>query len=276
MLIILGVLLLLDNLGAFIGLHVSVWSLFWPLFLVALGLWVLWGAMGRRGYVQTERAEVPLAAVPVRRASIETEQAAVPQEAGVARARIRVRHGAGRLQIGAGAAPGNLADGSFVGGLDCQRQQVGDTVELDMRPRFRDWTGPWGLHNSLDWDLRLTGNVPMTLELEMGASESHLDLADLRVTDLSVKTGASSTHLMLPAHAGETRVRVESGAAAVNVVVPTGVAARIRSGGALSNTRVDELRFPRQGDVYQSVNYDTAPNKVDVVIQAAVGSVDIR
>jgi hypothetical protein len=38
-LILLGLLFLLDNLGIF---SVSVWSLFWPVLLIAFGVWVLW------------------------------------------------------------------------------------------------------------------------------------------------------------------------------------------------------------------------------------------
>ena len=47
----------------------------------------------------------------------------------------------------------------------------------------------------LDWDLRLTNEVPLSLELETGANQSTVDLSNLRVASVKLKTGASSTDL---------------------------------------------------------------------------------
>jgi len=58
--------------------------------------------------------------------------------------------------------------------------------------------------------------------------------------------------------------------------VPSGVAARIRASGGLAEIHVDRGRFPRAGGVYQSADYDTAPNRVDIDVEAGVGSVNIR
>ena len=76
--------------------------------------------------------------------------------------------------------------------------------------------------------------------------------------------------------AGHTRVHIGAGAASVAIRVPSGVAGRIRVKGGLAGIAVDKGRFPRMGDVYQSTDYDTAPNKVDVDIETGVGSVDVR
>ena len=56
-----------------------------------------------------------------------------------------------------------------------------------------------------------------------------LDLRDLKVTDLKLETGASATEVTLPASAGFTRVKVQAGAARVDMRVPGGVAARIKT-----------------------------------------------
>jgi hypothetical protein len=112
--------------------------------------------------------------------------------------------------------------------------------------------------------------------LETGASETRLDLDDLQISELRLKTGASSTNVNLPAQAGFTRVMVESGAASVDIRIPQGVAARIRSRGGLSSLSLDRSRFPRTGDTYQSADYDTALNKVDIDVQMGVGSVTIH
>jgi hypothetical protein len=57
--------------------------------------------------------------------------------------------------------------------------------------------------------------------------------------------------------------------------VPAGVAARIRSDSGLVDFRVDQERFPRTGDYYQSPDYDEAEHKVDLHVEMGVGSVKI-
>jgi hypothetical protein len=257
-LILIGVLLLLNNLGI---LDVNIWSLIWPLFLIALGLWILGGVViGPR--------------------PVEAEEAMIPLE-GAGQARVRIRHGGGRLHVDASASPGELVAGTFAGGLDHRVRREGNMLDVEMRVPagvFPGFAFPWmwGPGHTLDWSFGLNSEVPLSLDLETGAGEMRLDLTDLRVTDLRLQTGASATDLTLPANAGHTRVKIGAGAASVKIRVPSGVAARIRISGALAGITVDKNRFPRVGDVYQSADYDTAPNKVDVDMETGVGSVDIR
>jgi hypothetical protein len=91
-----------------------------------------------------------------------------------------------------------------------------------------------------------------------------------------LQTGASSTTVVLPANAGFTKAKVEAGAAGVVLEIPEGVAGRIRSTSGLTEIRVDRNRFPRQGGGYQSPDYDSADNKVEIDLAMGVGSVEVR
>lgn len=250
--IIAGVLFMLQNLGY---LNVNVWNLLWPIFLIGLGISFLWGTLTRRP-ARVEHANVPLE--------------------GARTARVHVRHGAGRLQIAAGAGPGDLAVGDFGGGLELSTRRDGDLLDASLSLPSNSFPFDWGPGASLDWSVQLARDLPITLDLETGANEARLDLSDLLVTGLSLKSGASSTDLTLPAHAGLTQARVETGAAAVRIFIPSGVAARIRTRGGLSSIQIDPARFPRLGDVYESPDFMTAENKADLDVEIGVGSIDIR
>jgi hypothetical protein len=254
-LILIGVLFLLQNLGLLGG---NVWSLFWPLLLILFGVWVLLGATGRRRMAEAQDVAVPLE--------------------GAARARIRIRHGAGRLSVKGGAGGDQLLAGSFGGGLDHRVQRNGDALDVEMSipeagMQFMPWM--WGPGSTLDWSFALNGQIPLSLDIEGGANEVELDLTDLLVDDLRLKTGASSTNLTLPAHAGMTHADIGSGAASAVIRVPPGVAARIQVRGGLSSIDVDG-RFARVGNDYESPDYATAANKVDLRVETGVGSVKIR
>jgi hypothetical protein len=261
-LITLGVFALLQAALNAIGITFRIWAIFWPLVLIGVGAWIIMGfTRTGRGRVEAERATVPLE--------------------GATEASLTVRHGAGRLLMGGGAADGDLASGSFGGGLEASRRMEAGRLVVDMRPRDRDVShyifGPWdrGWAGALDWDVQLNRDVPLSLRLETGASETRLSLLDLKVRDLVVKTGASSTMIDLPTAAGFTRVSVESGAASVRIHVPQGVAATINVKSALAGIHVDTARFPRAGAGYKSPEYQDAPNKVEILIETGVGSVDI-
>ncbi|MGQ9682406.1 MAG: hypothetical protein ACUVX9_07715 [Anaerolineae bacterium] len=251
-----GALFLVESLGL-LPAGVRAWGLIWPLALLGLGVWVLYSVLVRRPSVAMERGSIPLA--------------------GARQARVRLHHGAGRLVVGAGAAPELLLSGEFAGGATLRTHREGDLLVADLSPTdpARAMFGPWGPNSPFDWSLRLNRDVALALELEVGASDNRLDLAELQVNELILKTGASAADVTLPAHAVLTRVRIDAGAAGVKVRVPQSVAARIRAEGALAETAVDTVRFPRAGDGFQSPDYDTAANRADIEIHAAVGSVQV-
>ena len=222
----------------------------WPWLLVALGVWFLIGAVVPGGSKPKEDLVIPLRAA--------------------AQASVRIQFGAGTLTTRV-AALGALVDGQFRGGV-VHREIGPGSVELE---QDTSWGMPW-LNQESSWDVGLTGEVPLDLRLEGGASRARLDLSETKLRRLELKTGASESTVILPRMAGATDVRAEAGAASVTFIVPNGVAARIRSKMGLGSVQVDESRFPRVGDSYESPDYATAENRVDLDIQGGVGSVRIR
>ncbi len=249
--ILVGGLLLLQNMEL---LKIDVWKLLWPLFLIAAGVWVLLGFFFRK--------------------TPETEHASVALE-GATLARVHIRHGAGRLTIQGSAAPGNLVEGDFGGGLVLDTRRSGDQLEVTLRMPSQAFP-TWGPGYSLDWILNLAQDVPLELDVEGGANEAHLYLTDLKVTRLNLKTGASSTELLLPTNAGLTQVDCRAGVSSLTVRVPDGVGARIHARGGLASVNVDTGRFPRAGAYYQSADFETAANKAELTIETGIGSVNVR
>ena len=253
LLVLLGFVFLLDNLG-FFG-DINIWGLVWPLFLIALGIWIIWGYFFRR--------------------SPESEHASIPLE-GSTSARVRINHGAGRMTIAAHSEPEVLVMGDFGGGLDVKTRKDGDGLDVKMSVPTQFIPFSWYPGYSLDWNFSMQRDIPLAIEMNTGASDSRIDLSELKVSELSLSSGASSTRIILPAHAGYTRVDVEAGAASVDISVPEGVAARIRSQSGLSSLKLDTARFNRSGGTYQSVDYENAANKVDITLHMGVGSVIVR
>ena len=84
-----------------------------------------------------------------------------------------------------------------------------------------------------------------------------------------------SATLILPARAGRSQVEVHAGAASVVMRVPQGVAGRIQMKSGLVGTKIDNNRFPFNGSVYETPGFDTAENRVEIMVEAGVGSIEI-
>jgi hypothetical protein len=251
-LILLGVLFLLQSMGI---LNVNIWTLFWPLLLIAWGLWILLGTFGRQARPQ----EVSMGLK------------------GVEEARLVINYGAGRLTVDGRAAPDELLHGRFGTGLEYDTKEEGERVTVHLRPPNGGAYAPWNWRDqNRDWELSLNNAIPLELEVETGAAEAILDLREMQVRRFRLKTGASESRVTFPAQAGHTQAAVDSGMASVTLRIPEGVAAQIEAEAGMAEVKVDPQRFPRAGKAYRSIDYDTAANRLDLTIHVGVGSVSVE
>jgi hypothetical protein len=251
-LVALGVVLLLRDLDV-----LPEGFTFGPVVLIAIGVAVL------------------LAALPAAEGAIPTTTESVPLEEATS-ARVAVRHGAGRLTMVPQSEPGLLLRGTFHGGVDRRIRRDGGRVEVSLDQAWKGWSARGWRHGvrGFEWTVGLTIAVPLSLDVRTGASANRLDLEELRVTDLHVETGASQTDVSLPAR-GQTVASFRVRAAQLRVRIPPGVAGRIRTRGGLTGISIDRGRFPYDGQAYQSPDFGSAPNRVDLEIEAGAADVSV-
>lgn len=247
LLILAGVLFLLNSLGI---LAVNVWGVLWPTALILFGLAALAGAFrhGAEGVVEGLALQLK----------------------GYEEAAVTIHFSAGRLALGGGAPPDELLNGTFGGGVIHTLDPNGEVARVELR-------APDALPPSegREWDVALNEVIPLTLDVTTGASEALLNLTPTQLRRLDVHTGAGRVELDLPNAAGKTAVLIEGGAGVVIVRVPEGVAARVSGVAVLGGLEVDEGRFARVGDGWQSDEFETAANRVDLAVRFGAGRVQI-
>ncbi len=291
LLITLGVLLLLANMGRLPDRFLDALVPLWPLLLIAIGANLV---ISR--YQVWAGSAAALAIVGVALGVAWWQAAADPgfsrgdvvelirvDVGDASSARIDLTVAAGDLDLHAGAAGPLLIDGSLTtnysnGALELSlRDQAGTRrVGLHTDRDVRFFPG-FGRSFRTSWKLALHPDIPLELRIDGGAADLNLDLHDLTVKLLDVDSGAVSTTVVMPAAAGETRAVFDVGAASLEIEIPPGVAARLRIESALTSVQVDESRFPRAGDgEYRSEDFDAAANRVDLEINAGVSSVSVR
>lgn len=239
LLIVVGGLYLVRNAGWI----VVDWGLVWPVLAIAVGLWVVVGAMRTR--------EQGTSSHSVARHMEE-------------RLDLELRLGAGRFRVGGGAGPGALVSvESTSDDIEAGVRRDGRvaSVRLSRNPSW--WFGGW--RGMAEWRVSVATDVPTRLDIAGGAGSFDVDLQDVHATSASVAVGAAEVRLVLPYPTGDVPVRVSAGASAITIEVPPGVEAGVVTSGLLSVEGRPE-----------SPGYATASNRVSVRIDGAAGSVRIR
>lgn len=215
-----------------------------PATLILAGVALLAGTVRRRG-VATEAIDVSLG--------------------GAKQARVRLDHGGGELRVGSLPTGSTALCTGTAGGVQQRVNRAGDRIDVSLRQTAGSWTRSWR------HDIRVDFNPEVDLELDLhtGATDTKLDLSNLRVSSLEIKTGASSTEVTVPRR-GQTRASVEAGVASVSFLVPDGVAARISSDIGLASVDIDSHRFPPTGGRYESPEYANATNRLDLTIKGGL------
>lgn len=249
-LILLGGLFLLQTQG----IIESAFPFVWPLFLILAGTWIVLGVFWKPSLDMRQTFTVPLGAA---------------RSVG-----YKFAHGAAQIRIGGGAPAGQALVGSEATGMSHHSHLSGDQldVKVETGPSFLPFIGP----DQGVWQYQLTQDVPVTLTVEGGASTFDLDLKDVLASRVDLKVGASNVNVTLPAH-GASRLNIDGGAASFTLRVPDSTTARIGPVSGVTALNVDTTRFPQvDSGYYQSQNYDTSTDRVDIVVNGGMASINVK
>jgi len=114
------------------------------------------------------------------------------------------------------------------------------------------------------------------LEILVSAAAADLDLRGLNLTEVKLRLDAGQATLHLPDQLQQLAIAVEANAADVKLVIPENVAARIRVDSEVAMVVVDESRFQRQGEFFVSREYDQSARRILVSVDLAVGRLRIE
>jgi hypothetical protein len=285
-LIMLGIVFLLNNLG-YLGW--GIWETLvrlWPVLLIAMGLDLL---IGRRSFLGS--ALVVLLVLVALGAAIwwtgywmpagmAITSETISQPLGTARrADIVIAMGAGRLNLGSLAESDNLIEGTIARSSGEQVLQDfsmnGDSATFKLHSQGI-WAFPFRQQRGerVEWNLLANRDIPLHLRVDTGAGQATLDLARLQIADLDIIIGVGQTTLTLPQQ-GHVRARINGGVGETVVIIPAGMAARIEATTGLGQVHVIGS-YQREGTISISPGYGNAANRVDLVVSGGVGSITVR
>jgi hypothetical protein len=279
----LGVLFLASNLGYLPPISLRALLNLWPVLLIVFGIEAL---VGRRQPWLALALEALVIAAAVALAAAQPlgllgPPASGPAEQIVARngtsaLSLRVSGGAGDYRISGGAAA--LVEARTERGPVRARTTKRDGGTTEVRVEPGDGQGGAALFGDMPRgvSVKVASDVPTALRVEGGAGEFTLDLREIQVTDVRVGTGASQTRIVLPTPRGDIPVRIEAGAASIEIEVPAGVEARVSARGGAVSVNSANARLAISGGAGETAGYATARDRVTVTFEGGAASVTIR
>lgn len=192
-------------------------------------------------------------------------------------AKVNITHAAGRLSVGRGNTENALVEGRCSDEVYPSATRRADEVNVSVG--FDDtacqrFIKPWEWQ-ALNWNLALMPEVPMDLHVKSAIGSSKVDCRGIALRKLHIEFAMGSSHIVMPDSAGHTDVHVETGMSALQIDVPPNVAARIKADG-FGGLHIDTQRFPRNGDYYQSPDYNTASNRLDCKIEFGLSNITVE
>ncbi len=229
--------------------------------------------------------------------------------AGATTAKVDINTGTGNLTID------RLVDGGTVlasGTLEYLEKQdppnwTVDTSNGEATLRLKASGGrqpgfrlPWSACNGeTNWQIHLSSTVSSDITAHSGGGNVKLNLAGMTITRLSADTGGGNMDVVLPENTadlnvaaktgggnvtietgnsmtGSNTITAKSGAGNVVVRIPSGISARIHATSGMGKVIVDPRFNKLDGNMYQSPDYDSANDKVEITAQSGAGNVSVN
>jgi len=282
LLMLIGGLVLAGNFG-FINVNwTNLWKL-WPLFIIAAGLSVLslrhiiWRifliilailTLGIVVWTLVSDFSYPN--------STQNHESSVQiTSSNVKRAEINIKAGAGSINITSAnqseVAKANL--GSSFTDLTEQSSVIGDRqiIDFSMDTKSNWWTS----HIKNVLDVSVIRDLPLTLNVEAGATQTNIDMSQAQLSAMNLKIGASSLIIRLGDKQDVTTVNIESGISSITIQIPTVSGVRLKIDGGLSSNHLANLIEVGE-KTFESPDYNMSTKKINIVSKIGLSTFTVE
>lgn len=285
----IGLLFLLGNLGVISWSILSGFQQIWPLIIVAVGLNLFFNnhiliklftftglvaALVFTGvyYPASEDWNVNF---DFRGGEHKSVSKVYPMENGISSAVLNLKMPAGALVIT--GQDENLMNAEFP---DSYANENASTTDGGTRKVFNMDGGAFtfGTDDNDSWDYRyaLNSSIPWDLVIDTGATEADLDFSGIILKNLELNSGAGDIDIQVGKVDRKANIVADVKASDFRVVIPEETGFRAVIKGSIHDIGIEGNNYTKVGNVYTSDNYQTAAQKVDLNLDVAVGDIQIE
>lgn len=127
-----------------------------------------------------------------------------------------------------------------------------------------------------NYSFKLNKDVIWDLDFDLGAVSGVLNFEEIPIRSMDLDFGAGNLDIILGNNYSKSKIKIDSGASNLNILIPENAGIKIKLDTALTKTNIDNLNLSKEGDYYVSSNYEEASTKLDFDIDMGVGRVDFK
>ncbi len=282
-----GSILLLSNLGVITGNPWATVFQLWPVLLIALGLEILFGgATGWRAIVSALLGLglvagilwvlVAQPALPGLSFNSNLQKTTISHPiSGIESATADLSFGAGSNHLYAIGDSDNLIEGTLqtYNPPVFEVNQSGDHANIRLEAGTTTFYIP-PFSPEEKWEVGLNSAVTYQVNLNIGVGQSKIDMSKLLLSGGNVSGGVGATEMWLP-NKGVFTLNVNGGVGELRLYVPHNMAVRAEVNGGLGAFHGMPRLQQVSEDVYQTEGFSSAENAVTLTINGGVGAITL-
>lgn len=285
----IGVIFLLNNLGY---IHGNPWTIiwqFWPVLLIVIGLDILFGrrsavgslisaalALAVVGFVIWLLVAAPAINLPGINFGGELKQERIDHLLNnIQTANVKLDFSTGDNRLYPLGDSGQLIEGdiSHYGTLRFNVDESGDRA--DVRLDTEGSVNLFGFAAPERWEVGLNQRVTYELEVNLGAGQADLDLTRFKLSGGQIDLGVGSAEMQLPS-AGKFTLHIKGGVGSLKIIAPREIALRAEVNTGIGSFNNNSRLRSIGEDVYETEGFRSADNAITLIVDVGVGSVTIQ
>lgn len=276
-LIVIGILLLLFNMG-YIDFNVftSFFDL-WPLLLIAIGINIIFKNNRVISYITWGLFLVIIIVFSIFTQDVSNTK--IGSSDIVIEKFPETKYGSLNLDIGASEIIMNSTDKDLLSAqlrgrqLDFNERYKNNKETAIMNFQSRKFKVR-GIerHNTL-YDFYLNKDVIWDIDFDLGAVSCEMNLEHIPVRKIDLDSGASDLTFIL-GNKHDLDFEIDTGASNINIIIPADVGLKIEIDSALSNSNIKDMNLIHRGDYFISQNYDDANITINLDIDMGLGNIN--
>ena len=284
----IGIIFLLKNMGIIVGSPWPVILQMWPVLLIALGVEILLGRLGNAGAIVSGVIGLALVGfvlwILVAHPSLpnfsfggtlETRTIDYPLK-DIRSASVSIGFTTGANQLDALSDSDKLIAGTIqhYGTLNFDASDSGSQASIRLNNSSSSFGFSFGGDSEERWNISLNPKVAYDLTLDMGVGQSTIDLSKLTITGGRVNAGVGTTDLRLPA-TGRFSMNIDGGVGTVRIRVPSSMALRVEVDTGIGTFNSGSRLNSKGDNVYETAGFSNADNAITLRVKVGIGTISV-
>lgn len=132
--------------------------------------------------------------------------------------------------------------------------------------RNKGYEYKFNLDEDLIWDINI----------KMGAMDGIFDLQNINFQNLDIDAGAGDIDILLGQKLKNSKVDIDIGAGDIDITIPKDLGVKIRFDGGVKHSNLRKLNWIHNDNYYISPNYDNVDKKINITVDIGAGNLNIR